>query len=1249
MINIYDKTETVFNHSGLATLEPIECVFAPMINDVWKLEMTLPYDDDGKYKLVENDKFIRVTNLDAISEQSGTQLFRIYDHKKQDNSLYVLAYPVGLDARFDTFADSLDLINKTAAEAIAIINNMSAKYTVSTNMTNTASGEYENVNIIEALNGEDGFVHHWGGEICYDNYNIKVNNKLGNQSSNADVRYGKNIQSMTVEEDISNVVTRIYPKSSRGDILNGISAYARGQHPYIDSSHINDYPIVHNYYTEVPHTLVTQNDDGSAEYYETVSIYNNIAQYVRDIVATRTDAILKNTSGDLPNMNLEWLIWFSGLTMDNDGTEGFAERVARLASANCVDDDYKELIRKAVIQGFKSGFETIADTSYDWVVYNGGLAYCPNNNTAWRWKRAWVKKDNTWRYIGNNGVWYDDPEHIDTGTWDWYKNTKKSKYKRYGDKSLKKQTELWFYLKEEMYKVKDVWYYFSDVGKGIHGKALLTTLGFATLYDDIITTAYSSTTLQAKIEAGEASLFNILYMQMEDYCAALYADGIDLPALTMEIDLVDLSITTEYKDFQNLLKVRLGDKVKCVNYKLDRISTERVIGLEYDVLRGYNRKVYIGETENSTINMLNISNTSETKLVAGEGIEIKNNVINVVPQPSGVKDVIINGESVVVGGVASFDIDAPVIEGAGLEYFVETENTISGDEYITEHTVTWDDTFDANAVQVNYDLGSNSYSVGLSATSINKVMCVTAENVLINTVASTGMASTPGFMLLSKNQEDVALDWHYIDRNGGVDSQGTCAYSTASLNTHTLLCYELYYQSGTCTVNNETWYGIIVYLLHGGMDTSVKTGFAPTINKYVGGPGNIEVFQNYSAIMSEFIGDLRTETTTSKTIYNGIARKNKLAFFAGGDDEDGTNAPIKIYADGTYEGITKAQEITKEDYDGLTEAQKTNGTLYIVESDADIVHYQYRILKDGQIVARKNNLTGEVTWWFNGFSNGGTDWPIPDDMVTWLPQSGHIYSLSYDSTFVTPNANIGLYNGSVREWSVDTTIQVGHPTWGVVTNSGGTGQTNPYSYPPNVETAIYYMGKKITSYYVTDTASSGGGGGGSTGATLLTKAQYDALTPAQQENGSIYFVYAIADPNYEYKVCKDGQIIVQRNISTGDVTWWFINYSNQGNDWAFPQDMQNYDWMPTSNLIYGVSYDSDKVTQNANIGVYNGYAREWGISTASLSGVTTWGVVTNSGGQGQNNPWTEPPDTQTENAIYYMGYRFSAYDIGGAS
>jgi hypothetical protein len=55
--------------------------------------------------------------------------------------------------------------------------------------------------------------------------------------------------------------------------------------------------------------------------------------------------------------------------------------------------------------------------------------------------------------------------------------------------------------------------------------------------------------------------------------------------------------------------------------------------------------------------------------------------------------------------------------------------------------------------------------------------------------------------------------------------------------------------------------------------------------------------------------------------------------------------------------------------------------------------------------------------------------------------------------------------------------------------------------------AIFYKGQ---GYTIGGSSAGGGGGGGGASVSLLTKAQYDALTPAQKTNGTIYFVYADA-------------------------------------------------------------------------------------------------------------------------------------------
>lgn len=1124
MINIYDKTETVFNHSGLATLEPIECVFAPMINDVWKLELTLPYDSDEKYKTVQNDRLIRVTDLDAVSEQSSTQIFRIYDYKKESSSVYVLAYPVALDARFEAIADHLDLRNKSASDAIAVINNMAAKYTVTTDLTTTNTAEYDNVNMIEALNGEDGFVHKWGGDICYDNYNIKVRAALGNQSSNFEIRYGKNIQSMSIEEDTSNVVTRLYPKSSDGYALNAVQAYAYGQYSYVDSTHI-DSNLIHNYFVEAPYVLLNLTNDGSVTYLDSKMIYDQIKTYVYSLVDAKTDAIM--TSGS--NYDLSWIKWFAGLTMEKDDISGYAERIAELAVSGCINDDYKELVRKAVIEGFTSYFDNI-DETYEWLEEDDGWIYYPNSDPDWKWKEAWAKKGNKWCFINVHGYY----EHTDsTATWKWLKKKKNENYKRYGYKDGSTYRNLF----NEQYKIKDVWYYFNSQGKSYTGKNLFNVFHMDALYDGIVTETYQSTTLQAICNNGEAHLYNLLYMQMTDYCLGLYSSqGIDLPTVSMEIDVVDLLKTTEYKDYEGLLKIRLGDKIKCINTKLDKVSTERIIGLEYDVVRGYNRKVYVGETANSSINMLNISNSEQVKLVPGDGIEINNNVISVKQQPTGIKDVIINGESVVVGNVATFDLDEPVIEGTGLEYFVESEHTISGDDSYQRGQIEHDSDFLSKNILAEYEY--LRYDVTLSATPSSKVIYGTFEGVDITSMSSGG-ASTPGFMMLSKKQSDLSVSWHYTDTAGGEDNQGVRGYNDET-DVHHLLSYELYYQTGTAVVEGETWYGIFFYLLHGGMDSESVTGDISSTIKFIGNLQNPAVYATCSAFMSALLS--KKETVE---VYNGIARHNKLAFFAGGEDDEGTNAPIKIYADGTTEGLSTIRDVT-------------------VDGDS-VVH---------------------------------------DDVAE--------IDLSGKQDVLTAGTNIDIQNNTI-----DTSFgDFAGSAHGLVPAASGSDS-----------------GKVLRA-----------DGSWFAGAVLLTMADYNALSTAQKNNGSIYFVYSEADPDYDYLTLKNGEIIARKHKTTGEVTWWFIGFSNGGNDWLVPSEGQS--WLPQDSLIYGVSYDSDTTTINAQIGFYNGAVREWTYDLGNFWPYPTWGVITNSGGQGQTNLWSSPPDANLENAIFYMSHKFSSVEGG---
>ena len=87
------------------------------------------------------------------------------------------------------------------------------------------------------------------------------------------------------------------------------------------------------------------------------------------------------------------------------------------------------------------------------------------------------------------------------------------------------------------------------------------------------------------------------------------------------------------------------------------------------------------------------------------------------------------------------------------------------------------------------------------------------------------------------------------------------------------------------------------------------------------------------------------------------------------------------------------------------------------------------------------------------------------------------------------------------------------------------------------------------------------------------------------------------------------------------VVWYFIGFEKTSSDVAIPPEMV----IGQSNLVYSKAYSSDKITQIGNIGFYNGNIRSWTIDTTQTLGGTFWGVVYSDGGQGQNNPYSNPP------------------------
>lgn len=233
MIQIYKKKNTNFSKNGDSPIFPSSAVVNAELNGAWTLELEHLIDDGGIWKLIEEEAVIKVPSF------NGDQLFHVRKIEKSDSGIEAKAEPIFLDAKDDCFLTDVRPTGKNGQQALDIMCAANKKYTAESNITRATTAYYQYKNLISAINGDDSnsFVNRWGGEILYDNYKVIINERVGGDYG-VELLYGKNIKAdgLTEEIDMSDVVTRIYPKAYNG--------YKMSKNGYVDSPLIDNYPTV---------------------------------------------------------------------------------------------------------------------------------------------------------------------------------------------------------------------------------------------------------------------------------------------------------------------------------------------------------------------------------------------------------------------------------------------------------------------------------------------------------------------------------------------------------------------------------------------------------------------------------------------------------------------------------------------------------------------------------------------------------------------------------------------------------------------------------------------------------------------------------------------------------------------------------------------------------------------------------------------------------------------------------------------
>ena len=198
------------------------------------------------------------------AEPARDQLFRIYktETNSDDQMLDVYALHIFYDLRGNVVFGKAEFDGAPVASAV---NTLTGQLTNPSDFdfnvygldgTEKITQTYTDRNIVSALLDPDtGIVPGSGTWLIRDNYNVFILGK-SERDRQVVIRRGKNLLGVTAEHDDSGVITRIIPagRDKDGESL-------RLPEKYVDSAHINDYPVIHASAVEYDVTEVEKEDD----------------------------------------------------------------------------------------------------------------------------------------------------------------------------------------------------------------------------------------------------------------------------------------------------------------------------------------------------------------------------------------------------------------------------------------------------------------------------------------------------------------------------------------------------------------------------------------------------------------------------------------------------------------------------------------------------------------------------------------------------------------------------------------------------------------------------------------------------------------------------------------------------------------------------------------------------------------------------------------------------------------------------
>lgn len=235
---LHDKDDTSFATNGMGALSDcISCVVTEERNGTYELEMTYPVGGQN-YENITYDMLVKA----KPNQTDSNQMFRIYYISRPiGGTITIRAEHISYQLRHIPLAP---FTAGSAAEAFSLISSKSAVSNPFTLITDIdSSGEMIIDTPTTCRSALTAVTETYGGEQQFDNYTVYLKSARG-ADRGVQILYGKNLVDLTQEENITNLVTGIYPfyKSESGivslpeKVLQIVSEYSYPRIAVVDLS-----------------------------------------------------------------------------------------------------------------------------------------------------------------------------------------------------------------------------------------------------------------------------------------------------------------------------------------------------------------------------------------------------------------------------------------------------------------------------------------------------------------------------------------------------------------------------------------------------------------------------------------------------------------------------------------------------------------------------------------------------------------------------------------------------------------------------------------------------------------------------------------------------------------------------------------------------------------------------------------------------------------------------------------------------